>query len=48
LTAGQDYKVLVVSAGFSPQWYTGQSSINNATAITTGTTNLTLTLTAAP
>ncbi len=44
LTAGNDYKILVVSSGFTSQWYSGQSSIDNATTISSGTTNVAVTL----
>lgn len=48
LTAGNDYKVLVTSAGYTSQWYNGKSTAGTADAITSGSTgtgvNVTLTV----
>jgi hypothetical protein len=33
LTAGADYKILAVAAGYTPQWYDGKASITNADPI---------------
>ena len=48
LTAGTDYKVLVVSAGYTSQWYSGRSTAGTADEIASGRTDVNLTLTAAP
>jgi len=46
LTAGTDYKVLVVSAGYTSQWFSGKVTAGTADEITSGRTDVNLTLTA--
>ena len=47
LVDGTDYKILVTAEGYNSQWYRRKSNITTANTITSGTTSVTLTLTAA-